>query len=70
MRFWADGKIFETLDYSFETVHRRLQEMAFLNKGLTINFTDERVAATDATEEELGETAEAPKTAEARMNSK
>ncbi|OZF37789.1 DNA topoisomerase (ATP-hydrolyzing) subunit B [Rhodococcus sp. 14-2483-1-1] len=64
VRFWADGKIFETLDYSFETVHRRLQEMAFLNKGLTINFTDERVAATDATEEELGETAEAPKTAE------
>ena len=58
VRFWADGKIFETLDYSFETVHRRLQEMAFLNKGLTINFTDERVAATDATEEELGETAE------------
>ena len=64
VRFWADGKIFETLDYSFETVHRRLQEMAFLNKGLTINFTDERVAATDATEEELGETAEVPKTAE------
>ncbi|MBY3988474.1 DNA topoisomerase (ATP-hydrolyzing) subunit B [Rhodococcus fascians] len=64
VRFWADGKIFETLDYSFETVHRRLQEMAFLNKGLTINFTDERVAATDATEDELGETAEAPKTAE------
>ncbi|MGV8871597.1 MAG: DNA topoisomerase (ATP-hydrolyzing) subunit B [Rhodococcus sp. (in: high G+C Gram-positive bacteria)] len=64
VRFWADGKIFETLDYSFETVHRRLQEMAFLNKGLTINFTDERVAPTDATEEELGETAEAPKTAE------
>jgi DNA gyrase subunit B len=64
VRFWADGQIFETLDYSFETVHRRLQEMAFLNKGLTINFTDERVAATDATEEELGETAEAPKTAE------
>ncbi len=64
VRFWPDGKIFETLDFSFETVHRRLQEMAFLNKGLTINFTDERVAATDATEEELAETAEAPKTAE------
>ncbi|WP_415971787.1 DNA topoisomerase (ATP-hydrolyzing) subunit B [Rhodococcus sp. 077-4] len=64
VRFWPDGKIFETLDFSFETVHRRLQEMAFLNKGMTINFTDERVAPTDATEEELGETAEAPKTAE------
>ncbi|MGB3371900.1 MAG: DNA topoisomerase subunit B, partial [Rhodococcus sp. (in: high G+C Gram-positive bacteria)] len=63
-RFWPDGQIFETLDFSFETVHRRLQEMAFLNKGLTINFADERVAATDATEDELGETALAPKTAE------
>ncbi len=64
VRFWPDGKIFETLDFSFETVHRRLQEMAFLNKGLTINFIDERVASTDASEEELGETALAPKSAE------
>lgn len=63
VRFWPDGKIFETLDFSFDIVHRRLQEMAFLNKGLTINFTDERVAATDASEEELAETAEAPKSA-------
>jgi DNA gyrase subunit B len=63
VRFWPDGQIFETLDFSFETVHRRLQEMAFLNKGLTINFTDERVAVTDASEEQLGETAEAPKSA-------
>ncbi|NIL76172.1 DNA topoisomerase (ATP-hydrolyzing) subunit B [Rhodococcus sp. B10] len=63
VRFWPDGEIFETLDFSFETVHRRLQEMAFLNKGLTINFTDERVAASDASENELAETAEAPKTA-------
>ena len=28
--------IFETTEYSFETISRRLQEMAFLNKGLTI----------------------------------
>ncbi|MDJ0393552.1 DNA topoisomerase (ATP-hydrolyzing) subunit B [Rhodococcus sp. G-MC3] len=64
VRFWPDGKIFETLDFSFETVHRRLQEMAFLNKGLTINFTDERTAVAEVTEEELGETALAPKSAE------
>ncbi|MGM5068785.1 DNA topoisomerase (ATP-hydrolyzing) subunit B [Rhodococcus qingshengii] len=63
VRFWPDGEIFETLNFSFETVHRRLQEMAFLNKGLTINFTDERVATTEPTEEALGETAEAPKSA-------
>jgi DNA gyrase subunit B len=40
--FWADGVIFETLDYNAETVARRLQEMAFLNKGLTIVMRDER----------------------------
>jgi len=40
--FWADPTIFETTTYSFETISRRLQEMAFLNKGLTINLVDER----------------------------
>ncbi|WP_411143148.1 DNA topoisomerase (ATP-hydrolyzing) subunit B [Streptomyces sp. x-80] len=40
--FWADGDIFETTTYSFETLSRRFQEMAFLNKGLSITLTDER----------------------------
>ncbi len=40
--FWADPEIFETTVYSFETLSRRFQEMAFLNKGLTISLTDER----------------------------
>ncbi|MGW3039913.1 DNA topoisomerase (ATP-hydrolyzing) subunit B [Kitasatospora sp. NPDC001159] len=40
--FWADGDIFETTVYSFETLSRRFQEMAFLNKGLSISLTDER----------------------------
>ncbi|MDK1473292.1 DNA topoisomerase (ATP-hydrolyzing) subunit B [Streptomyces sp. 549] len=43
--FWADGDIFETTEYSFETLSRRFQEMAFLNRGLTISLTDEREAA-------------------------
>ncbi|MGP9019819.1 DNA topoisomerase (ATP-hydrolyzing) subunit B [Streptomyces sp. BR1] len=43
--FWADGDIFETTEYSFETLSRRFQEMAFLNKGLTIQLTDERESA-------------------------
>ncbi len=43
--FWADPEIFtETTTYSYETLHRRLQEMAFLNKGLTITMRDERGA--------------------------
>jgi DNA gyrase subunit B len=41
--FWADGEIFsETTTYSRETLHRRLQEMAFLNGGLKIVLRDER----------------------------
>ena len=42
LTFWADPTIFETTVYSFETISRRLQEMAFLNKGLTIVLRDER----------------------------
>ncbi len=40
--FWADEEIFETTTYSFETLSRRLQEMAFLNRGLLISLRDER----------------------------
>ncbi|MEZ0064137.1 DNA gyrase subunit B [Streptacidiphilus sp. MAP12-20] len=45
--FWADPDIFETTEYSFDTLSRRFQEMAFLNKGLTISLTDERPDHTD-----------------------
>ncbi|MDQ3611177.1 MAG: DNA topoisomerase (ATP-hydrolyzing) subunit B, partial [Actinomycetota bacterium] len=49
--FWPDPEIFsETTSYSRETLHRRLQEMAFLNKGLAITLRDER---TDLTGGEL-----------------
>jgi len=40
--FWPDGDIFESTVWSFETLSRRLQEMAFLNRGLEITLTDER----------------------------
>jgi DNA gyrase subunit B len=40
--FWPDGQIFETTDWSFETLARRMQEMAFLNKNLAISLTDLR----------------------------
>jgi DNA gyrase subunit B len=40
--FWADPSIFETTTYSFETLSRRLQEMAFLNRGLSITLRDLR----------------------------
>ncbi|AKE40251.1 DNA gyrase subunit B [Corynebacterium kutscheri] len=47
-RFWPDPEIFETTTFNFDTVAKRLQEMAFLNKGLTITLTDKR-----ASEEEI-----------------
>ncbi|CAM3284510.1 DNA topoisomerase (ATP-hydrolyzing) subunit B [Stackebrandtia soli] len=40
--FWPDDTIFETTVYNFETIYRRLQEYAFLNKNLKIVFRDER----------------------------
>jgi DNA gyrase subunit B len=40
--FWASDEIFETTDYSFETLATRFREMAFLNKGLEIVVRDER----------------------------
>jgi DNA gyrase subunit B len=40
--FWPDEDIFETTEWIFETLSRRLQEMAFLNRGLSITLTDER----------------------------
>jgi DNA gyrase subunit B len=40
--FWPDAGIFETTDWDYETLRRRLQEMAFLNRGLEISLTDER----------------------------
>jgi DNA gyrase subunit B len=44
--FWPDSSIFtETTDWNFETLSRRLQEMAFLNRSLAINLTDERPEA-------------------------
>ena len=48
IRFWPDASIFETTEFDYDVISRRLQEMAFLNKGLTITLKDERV-----TEEQL-----------------
>jgi DNA gyrase subunit B len=40
--FMADATIFKSLDYRFETLSQRFREMAFLTRGLTIHFRDER----------------------------
>jgi DNA gyrase subunit B len=40
-KFKPDKTIFDSLDYSFDTLSQRLRELAFLNKGVSIDFTDE-----------------------------
>ena len=42
VRFLADNTIFESLDYSYETLEKRFREMAFLTKGLKIIIEDKR----------------------------
>ncbi|MER7765064.1 ATP-binding protein, partial [Streptomyces sp. NPDC097619] len=54
--FWADGDVFETTAYSFETLSRRFREMAFLNKGLTLTLTDERTPAPSSADPESAAT--------------
>ena len=57
VRFWPDPAIFETVEFNYDTIARRLQEMAFLNKGLTIVLRDERAISKE--QAELDEIAEA-----------
>jgi DNA gyrase subunit B len=40
--FWPSPETFETVEFDFETLRARFQQMAFLNKGLSITLTDER----------------------------
>ena len=51
--FWASDKTFETTEYDFETLRARLQQMAFLNKGLRLTLTDERPRHLAGGEDEL-----------------
>ena len=70
--YWANDSIFETVDYTFDTLRARFQQMAFLNKGLTLTLTDERPGHAqdvdeDAVEEALAEGGDAPTGAPERV---
>ncbi len=56
--FWADPDIFESTHYELETIRARFQQMAFLNKGLTITLTDERLPEPDEDDESVDPDAE------------
>ena len=40
--FMPDADIFETVDFNYDTVRTRLREVAYLNKGFTVNLIDNR----------------------------
>ncbi|HOA86544.1 MAG TPA: DNA topoisomerase (ATP-hydrolyzing) subunit B [Microbacteriaceae bacterium] len=40
--FWPDPTIFESVHFEYDTLRTRFQQMAFLNKGLRIELSDER----------------------------
>ena len=42
VQFWPDGSIFETTEYDFELVKKRLRQQAYLTKGITMTLFDER----------------------------
>ena len=49
--FWPDAGIFETIEFDYDTLRTRFQQMAFLNKGLRIDLVDERPSAALEVEE-------------------
>ena len=48
--FMPDDTIFETVEFNSETIRRRLRELAYLNKGMSVVFTDERIREADKRE--------------------
>ncbi len=43
VRFMPDGEVFETTEWNYDLVSKRLKELAYLNKGVKITLKDERV---------------------------
>ena len=41
-QFWPDGSIFTTTEYKYDTIAKRMRELAYLNAGITITLTDLR----------------------------
>ena len=54
IRFTPSAEIFETVEFDYETLRQRFQQMCFLNKGLRISLLDERNERTDSYHYERG----------------
>lgn len=57
--FWPDPEIFETTVFDFETLRARFQQVAFLNKGLKITLTDERIGQNNSAADDIEADADA-----------
>lgn len=42
IRFWPDKKMFETVDFNFQTIANRMRQQAYLTKGTSLSVIDER----------------------------
>jgi DNA gyrase subunit B len=51
--FYPSADIFETVEFSYDTLKTRFREMAFLNKGLEIHLFDQRFVDTDAEDDDV-----------------
>lgn len=66
--FWPSADIFETVEFDYETLRTRFQQMAFLNKGLRITLTDERAGHDVVDPEDTAEAADADGTSGPRTD--
>ena len=55
VRFMPDDAVFSATEFSLTSVSNRLNELAFLNRGVTITLTDERITQNEAITDEDGE---------------
>ncbi|MCL2846320.1 MAG: DNA gyrase subunit B [Firmicutes bacterium] len=55
VKFFPDRVMFKGATFNNDTVNKRLKELAFLNKGIQITFTDERVDVEDNEDGEIAE---------------
>lgn len=53
IQFWPDADVFDTTEFKTNTICERLQIMAFLNKGLTIGYHDERKSSKEDPKREI-----------------